>query len=334
MSIGSGMSSSFGWSKETVAYGTRVAPAKFIRHRSCSLLPMYNRVQGEGITAAGLGLRGDHLVQTHSASTASVEFDVATLNMVQLMENLMGTTTGSVQQAATAAYLHTFTLADNYATTSKSLTLQTNVALRTGTDKAKEITGAKATSATFSTGVGELLTASMEFDGQGYSTAQSLAAPSYVSGLPFHFGQAALKLGTYASESAVSGVRAFSATINRNMDTEAFTFGAPTAKLQPVSNAPVEISGSIEADYLATADFEDRFTGLTLPSLVFECVSTTVIASTYYPTFRITVPGVHISGPGVTNEGRDVPRQSWDWNWVYDGTNLPTIQIMSTETSV
>lgn len=333
MSIGSGLSGSFGWSKETVAYGTRVAPAKFIRHRTCEFTRVQNRVQGEGIQSGALGLRGDQLMEVTTAATATVEFDVTTLGIVQLIENLMGGAS-SAQQGGSAAYLHTFTLANNYATTSKSLTLQQNVALRTGTDKAKEITGAKCTSATFSVGVNELLTASMEFDGYGYDTGQSLASPSYVSGLPFHFGQANLKLGTYASESAVTGIRAFSCTIARPMEVEAFTFNSSGKKIQPILNAPTEITGTVEADYLATADFEDRFTGMTLPSLVFECVTTTVIASTYYPTFRITLPGIEISGPGQNNNGYDVPRTAWDYTWKYDGTNLPSIQIMSSETTV
>lgn len=333
MSIGSGLSGSFGWAEQGSAYGTRAAPSKFIRHRSCDFQPVFNRVQGEGIQSGALGPRSDQLVQTHQAATASVEFDVVTLNMVQLIEQLMGGSS-SAQQGGSAAYLHTFSLQDPTTAVKLGLTLQTNVALRAGTDKAKEIIGARPTSATFSVGVGELLTCQMEFDGQKYDTSQSLASPSYVSGLPFHFGHANLKLGTYNSESAVTGVRAFSCTINRPQDTEGFIFNNSGLKQAPVLNGLTEISGTVEADYIATADFEDRFTGQTYPSLVFECVTTTAIASTYYPTFRITLPGVHFSGPGQNNDGYDVPRNQWSYNWVYDGTNLPKIEVQSSETSV
>lgn len=328
MAIGSGLSGSFGWSKEST-YGTRVAPAKFIRHRKCELLPEFNRVQGEGIHSGALGPRSDRLVETHKQATASVEFDVTTLNMVQLWENLMGTTTSSTQQSSTAAYSHVFTLADNV---DKAMTLQTNVALRGGTNKAKEVTGAKATSATFSCGVGEMLTCAMEFDGQSYSTAQTLASPSYVSGIPYHFGQGVVKMGTFSSEAQISGVRAMSLTVNRGMDTEAFQFGA-TIKQQPVLNALTEISGTIEADYLSTANFEDVFTGLTFPSLVWVFTGA-VIESSQYNVLNITIPSVTIEGPGVSSDGYDVPRTTWDWRWVYDGTNLPTISQKSTETSV
>jgi len=332
MSIGSGIGSSFGYKVEST-WGTRAAPDKFIRHRSASLVPMFNRVQGEGIQSGALGLRGDHLVQTHQGATASVEFDVVTLNMLSLIKVLMGGGS-SAQQGGTAAYLHTFTLAD---TLTDSLTMQVNVPLRGGTDKAKEVTGAKPTSATFSCGVGEILTSSMEFDCEYWDDSQSLASPSYVSGVPYHFGEAALKLGTYSSESAVTGVRAFSCTIERPHDTEAYRFGS-TTKQEQILNAPTSITGSIEADYIATADFEERMTDMTLPSLVFECVGTVAtgkpaIATTYFPTFRITLPGVHITG-NQTTEGYDVPRTSWDYEWKYDGTNLPNIQIMSSETSI
>ena len=260
MSIGSGLGSSFGYKVEST-WGTRAAPDKFIRVRKAELVPMFNRVQGEGIQSGALSLRGDHLVQTHQGGTASVEFDVVTLNMLSLVKVLMGGGS-SAQQGGTAAYLHTFTLAD---TLTDSLTMQTNVPLRGGTDKAKEVTGAKPTSATFSVGVGEILTASMEFDCEYWDDSQSLASVSYVSGIPYHFGEAALKLGTYSSESAVTGVRAFSCTIERPHDTEAYRFGS-TTKQEQILNGPTNISGQIEADYIATADFEDRFTGMTLPA--------------------------------------------------------------------
>ena len=333
MSIGSGLSGSFGWGEQGSAYGTRQAPAKFIRHRSCDFQPVYNRVQGEGIQSGALGPRSDQLVQTHQGATASVEFDVTSLNMVQLVEQLMGGSS-SAQQGGSAAYLHTFSLQDPTTAVKLGLTLQTNVAIRGGTDKAKEIVGARPTSATFSVGVGELLTCQMEFDGRSYDDSQSLASVSYVSGVPFHFGQANLKLGTYSSESAVTGIRAFSCTINRPMDTEAFTFNASGLKSAPVLNGLTEITGTIEADYDATATFEERMTDMTFSSLVFECVSTTVIASTYYPTFRIILPGVHIEGPGQNNDGYDVPRNQWNYSWKYDGSNLPSIVIISSETSV
>jgi hypothetical protein len=161
-----------------------------------------------------------------------------------------------------------------------------------------------------------------------------LAAASYVSGVPFHFGQANLKLGTFGAEAAVTGVRSFSATINRPMDDSAFTFNASGLKQQPVLNGPTEITGTIEADYLSTSDFEDRYTGLTLPSLVFECVSTVAISGANYPTFRLTIPGVAIEGPAQNVDGYDVPRNQWNFTWKYDGTNLPTIYVVTSESSL
>jgi hypothetical protein len=317
MSVGSGISGSFGWSKESVAYGTRVAPAKFIRAKSVNFDYAPNRVQGEGIQSGALGLRGDHLVETHKQSSATVQFDVTTLGTLQLWENLMG----PVSTSGAGPYTHVFTLADTYAATNRSLTLQQNVALRTGTDKAKEITGAKATSATISCGIGELLSCEMQFDGSGYSTAQTLASPSYVSGLPWHFGEAVVNLGTFGAEAQVNGVRAFQVNINRPYDTEAFAFGS-TTKQQPILNGPTEITGSLEMDYLATADAEDRFTGMTLPSM-------TIVVTKSTSVFTITVPGVHFEGPAQNNEGYDVPRNTWNWTWKYDGTNLPKITLVS-----
>src|SRR5574337_137992 len=131
MAVGSGISGSFGWSKETV-FGTRVAPAKFIRHNQADFQREQNRINGTGIQAGALGLRGDHYVETHQWASAQVDFDVTTLNMLQLWENLMGSS--SISLISGSAYGATFTLGDNYG---KSLTMQANVPLRAvGTSKA------------------------------------------------------------------------------------------------------------------------------------------------------------------------------------------------------
>lgn len=332
---GSGLWDSFGWSKQTADYATRVAPAKFTPFNSADFQLVPNRVQGEGIRSGALGARSDQLVQTHQAATAAVNFDVLTLGQVQLWEALMGGSSSGVITGS--AYGHTFNLQDPSTAVARGLTLQRNVQLRgTSTDKAKEITGARATSATISVGIGEKVTCDMEFDGRKYDTTQTYASPSYVTGVPFHHRQANLKLGTYASEAAVSAgvVRAFSCTISRPMDVEDYTFNNSGFKSAPVLNGLTEITGTVEANYTATADFEDRFTGMTFPSMVFEVVGDTLISGSSYPTFRITIPGVHFDGPSQNNDGYDTPKNAWTWRWVYDGTNLPSIYVISTETSV
>ena len=75
MAIGSGMGSSFGFSAETT-YGTRVAPAKFVKHRSAAINRVPNRVQGEGIITGSFGPNLDHYVETYHAATGTVAIDV------------------------------------------------------------------------------------------------------------------------------------------------------------------------------------------------------------------------------------------------------------------
>lgn len=330
MPYGSGLSSSFGVSKEST-YGTRVAPAKFIRVRNADFQREQNRAQGQGITAGAPLARGDHYVETHDWASATVDLDVQNVGMGVLLENLMGTTATVAQQAATIAYLQTHTLGDNYG---KSLTMQANVPLRTGTAKAKEINGAKISQATFACGVGEFLTASLTFDGRAYDTSQTLAAPSYVTTNPFHFKYMNFKLGTYASEAAVNGIRSVQVQITRPMDADDFTYNNSGKKVEPVQNGDVEFAITVESDYLATSDFEDRFTGLTSTSMVWEFVGPTAIASTYYPTFRITLPQVWVDGPAMNVAGTDVARTQYTLRGTYDGTNMPKIEYMSTDTAV
>jgi hypothetical protein len=100
-----------------------------------------------------------------------------------------------------------------------------------------------------------------------------------------------------------------------------------------VLNGPANISVDITADWLAKATFQDLAHGTTPTSLVWEFVGP-LIASTYYETFRVTLPSVYfepgtqgVGGPGeLTN--------AWKAVWRYDGTNLPKIETISTDTAL
>ncbi len=329
MAIGSGIGSQFGFSAESV-YGTYVAPTKFVRGTSYSIDPKPERVQGEGIQAGVLGMLSSHFVETTKGVEASIEAEVQTSGFGLLLQAITGGTSTSAAQAATAAYLQTHTLGDDYG---KSLTAQIGRPTRAGTAVPATIKGAKVTQAEFSCAVNEILKLALTLDGQSYDNTTALAVASYATAVPFHGAQMTLKLGAYGSEAAVSGVRSVSSSWSRPHDTADYTADATGLKAEPVLNAATEITGTISADWLAKATFEDVALANSSTSLVWQFEGAT-IATTYKQMFRMTLPVVHLEPAAQGVGGRSELTTDWTYTWKYDGTNLPKIEYQTVDTAL
>lgn len=325
MAIGSGLGAQLGISAES-SYGTFVAPAKFIEFTKESLVLKKTTAQSAGIAAGRLLALSSRRVLTRQEVSGSVDLEVTNKGMGLLLQALMGTTVTPVQQAASAAYLQTHTLAD---TAGKSLTIQKGVPLTTGSVTDKTFLGCKVTSAEFACEVGGMLTSSYEFDGKTCDEAQTLATASYPSMSVFHFGQMAVKTGTFGGETARDGVRKVSVKVERPQAVERFYAGQAGLKKEPISNDQVKITGSLETDYIDTV-LDDLHTSDGATSLVWEFTGP-LIASTYFETFRITLPAVRFDeGPPVV-DGFDVIKPTFNFTGLYDGTNQPKIEYMSTD---
>ncbi|MFF4752653.1 phage tail tube protein [Streptomyces sp. NPDC002514] len=328
MAIGSGLGAQLGISAETT-YGTYVAPARFLEFTKESLVLKKTTAQSAGIAAGRLLALSSRRVVTRREVSGSVDLEVVNKGMGLLVQALMGTTVTPVQQATTAAYLQTHTLAS---TAGKSLTLQLGVPLTTGAVTNKTFLGCKVTSGEFSCEVGGILTGTFEVDGKDCDETQTLTAASYSNMSPFHFGQMALKTGTFGTETALDGIRKVSVKIERPQDVERFYANQSALKKEPVENDQVKITGSLETDYVATT-LDDLHTSDGATSLVWEFVGAN-IASTYFETFRITLPAVKLDEGPPTVDGFGVIKPTFSFTGLYDGANQPKIEIISTDTTV
>ncbi len=329
MPIGSGLQASVAYRAETGSYGTYIAPNSFLRARSAPVIREGNRVAGEGIAAGAHFPLTSHYVETVTGASASITFDVQSKGMGTLLLPLFGAST-TAQQGGTTAYLHTLTVSDPVG---KYLTVQSGVPYRGGTVLPHTLTGGKVTKLDLSCTVDGIAQGSVEIDGKAFTTTQSLAAPSYTSTNVFHGGQLNVKAGAWASETSVSGVRGFSLSVSRALDTEDYTAGQTGTKAEPVLNGYTEITGSITADWLSKATFQDLAHGVTATSLVFELVGP-IISSTYAETFRFKIPGVQFELATQGWDGPDVLTNDWPFTVRYDGTNVPTLEIISAETTI
>ena len=332
MAIGSGIGASFGMVDEST-YGTYVAPTRWLAGTSFMIQPQIVTTPVEGI-AAGRFADPDEVV-TGRNGIGQWTGQVPTTKWGLMMKHLFGTTATPTQQAATAAYLQTLPFVDTFG---KSFTAQVGVPLTTGTVVPYTGTGGKITACEFSSEVNSPLTATVDFAFQNVVDSQSLAAPSYVASSVLNgngstIAALTVKQGTYASEAAVSGIRSASVKIERPVDVE--RPGIPGAYPEPIMNDKVKVSGTLSPDFLAKADFADRFLAHTSPpSLVLQWTGA-LIASTYHHQLTITMPKVYYREaiPGV--DGPDIIKGSVAFDAFYDATNGLVIgTLMSTDTTV
>jgi hypothetical protein len=331
MAYGSGLGASVGFVAEST-WATYVAPTRHVPAKSFNVKKVQNTAPVSGVAAGRIG-EPDEVVTT-TAATGQMTADVLRKDFGLLIAHLFGSTATPVQQAATAAYLQTHTWGDNYG---RSLTLQGGFPNAAGTVVPKTATGCKITQAQFSCSKDTTLEAVFDFDAKTYTEAQSLASVSYTANniTPFHFGEMAVRLGTFNSEASVQGVRSVNLTIARPMDVDRFYGGNGGAKSEQISNGMLEVSGTLEVDHVTVADFNDRFINHTSTSMVLEWVGTTAIASTYFPTISFTMPKVYFGGGLDEVSGPDVIKGSIPFKAFLDLTNgLVIAKYMSTDTAV
>ena len=328
MAIGSGLGAQIGIAAEST-YGTFVAPTIFPEFTKESLVLKKTTATSSGIAAGRLLALSSRRVLTQKEVSGGIDLEVPNKGFGLILQALMGTTVTPVQQAATTAYLQTHTLADNFG---KSLSIQKGVPLTTGTVTDKSFVGCKVISAEFSCEVGGMLTCSLEIDGKDCSESETLAVASYSNMSPFHFGQMALKTGTYASEASLDGVRKVSVKIERPAATDRFYANSSSLKKEPILNDLTKITGSLEMDYVATT-VDDLHTSDGATALVWEFIGP-IIASTYAETFRIKLPAIKIDDAPPTVEGFDVIKPKFGFTALYDGTNAVAIEYMSTDVTL
>ncbi|MER5209392.1 phage tail tube protein [Streptomyces sp. NPDC002838] len=328
MAIGSGLGAQLGIAAES-SYGTFVAPSKFIEFTKESLALKKTTAQSAGIAAGRLLALSSRRVLTRKEVQGSIDMEVTNKAMGLLLQALMGTTVTPVQQGATAAYLQTHTLAS---VAGKSLTIQKGVPLTSGTVTDKTFLGCKVTSGEFACGMGEMLTSTFEFDGKDCDETQTLAAASYSNMSPFHFGQMALKVGGFGAETALDGIRKVSVKFERPQDVERFYANQSALKKEPIENDQVKITGSLETDYTHTT-LDDLHTSDGATSFVWEFIGPE-IASPHNEVFRVTLPAIKLDeGPPVV-DGFGVVKPTFNFVGLFDGTNQPRIEYISTDVTL
>lgn len=335
MSIGTGLGGSLGVAEEAT-YGTYVAPTRWYEFDKEDLKKVKATFQGGGIAAGRFNELASRRVLTTVAGAGSMDVEVSNTKYGLLLQHILGSSATPVQDGATASYTQTHDFGDNLG---KYMTVQKGVPSTDGTVNPYTFLGGKVTACTWTCSLQSTLMSTIEWDFKDVTEAQSLAAPSYsASGLaPFHGGQMDVKLGSFGSETSISGVTGIEVKIERPMATERYyasSSGSPAKKSEPLTNDYVKITGSITQDLTDKTEIADLFASDASTSLVITWKGP-LIASTFYQTFEITVPAIFVDSDTPSIGGRDVVNGQYAFTGQSDGTNpLISVVYRSTDDAV
>lgn len=263
MAIGSGLSGQLGIKAETT-WGTPVTVDKFYEFNSASLSWEPTWVEGQGLRAGATYKRDTRTQQTRFGVTGDVAMEYVTKGgMGLLWKHALGS--GITAPAAIAL---TTAFSQSHFPLSKQgfgLTIQVGKPQPDGTVKPHTFEGCKITSWEFSVSDGDKASITFTFDGQDELTATALAAATYPTGLEtFTFKDAnSFTLGgtvaitgnafTWTGGTAPSAiVRSFTIRGETPMSTERYGLGNSGAKSEQIENDIPTITGTLEAEYIAS----------------------------------------------------------------------------------
>lgn len=340
--IPSGLGGTLGFAQETT-YNTFVSPTDFIYFKKEAFEFKKTVVTSEAIMGGRTQL-GSRRVVPAVAVDGSIELEVQERGMGLLFKNMLGSSVSSPTLLSGSAYQQVHALGNSIS----PMTFQVGRPDITGTLNSFSYTGCKCTDWTLGVAAGQIATLTLSLDGAGQSTSQTYAAPSYTnSGSPMHFAQGGLYLGgtttttsgtatrTGGTQLAGAGstfagaVKSINIKATNPMNTDRRTLGT-TAKLNPLANAFVAITGDVEIEFSDLTTLYNVFAAAPETSTAIEFSLTgSLISGSNYATVDVLLPKVYLDTDQTMVEGPDILTQKVAFTALYDGTNTP-VQITYT----
>lgn len=327
--VGSGLGASVGVAPEAV-FGTFAPPTRWVEFESENLKWVPKIVQGKAITGT-LTPQKAQRVMTSSKIAGDLKTYAFANGLGLFLEQIMGNS-AIVQNGTTAAYTQTHTIGD---VTGKSLSVQVNRPDTGKGDHPYSYSGIKITDAQFECGVDEIVAATFTAVGKELSVAQALVAPALIANNQvFNFAQGTVLAGNIGSEVEVLSVMKAGVSFKRPLDEGRYPLGGQGLMQEPIQNNFLDITGTLDTEFINVTDWENAFNQQVPLSLILEFVGP-VIATGYNSTLKIAVPNIYFSGDGPDVAGPDILKPAYKFAAVDDGVNgLATITYISTDTTI
>ena len=330
MAIGTGLGGSISVGVETVyAATTGVSLSRTIEVRSAKLDERVHTVQGWGLAGGRSVELGSRRNTEWKDAGGDVEMEFLSTGMALLLANALGSsatlaaiTTGNTAYAATFAY--------GVPDGQNFFSLQTLEPDTSGTLHPYTYHGCKIPKAEFTVDRTNLLMVTYTVDAQHVETATAAVTPSFTTsntaldGVALS-GTGSFKVGTLGSEAAVDGVRKFTATIERELDTERIYLGdSATSKHEPLTKNWTKISCSMDVDLTSTnkSVLWDIYDSQTPLSVIADFVGAAIGASGHNSELKLSLPNCYLDTNGTPQlDGPDIVRATLNFTALIDTAN-------------
>lgn len=310
-------------------YGTPVTVTRFFEYESENIAETYGRTEGDPLRVGSGFVRNDRFTPYIGGAAGTIQMTVMTKGFGFWLKHMMGgvATTGP---AETTVYTHTGTEAS---LVGDSFTCQVNRPFNpSGTNQAFTYSGGKIAKWTLSNSVEGNLLLDLDCDFQTWDTAVALATASYPTSMePFSW------VGGYVTIGGSNyDVTEFSLEVDNGLDVDRRQIRANALKKEPTSSRR---SGtfSITADFDSLAQ-RNRAASTTragaLAAVTGVWRGPTLLGSTIYPEFSVSIPAARFDEWSGATEGTDAISQELSGVVRYDGSASPvTVTYKSADTT-
>lgn len=310
-------------------YGTAVTVTRFFEYESENIQETYGRTEGDPLRVGSSFLREDRFTPYFAGAAGTIQMAVLTKGFGYWLEHMMGTV-GTTGPAETDAYTHT---GSEGSLVGDSFTCQVNRPFHpSGTNQAFTYSGGKISKWTLSNSVEGNLLLDLDVDFQKVATDVALATASYPSGMePLSW------VGGYVTIGGSNyDVTEFSLEVDNGLNVDRRQIRANPLKKEPTA-------GRRSGAFSLSADFDsltnrnraaaDTQAGA-LATLTGVWRGPTLLGTTIYPEFSVSVEAARFDEWSGATEGADAITQSLSGVVRYDGSTSPVeVTYVSADTT-
>lgn len=330
---GSGLSGSVGIGAET-GYGTFAAPTRWYPWESEKFSVERKFSEAKAIVGGSLVKQAAQTVLLTQMVKGSLKMPVTTSGLGLLLKAIMGSVTGPTQQGTTAAYQSVFTVGP---TVGESLSVQIGRPQTNGTITPYSYLGCKPESMELSIESGNVAELSVDFLGQTMNETEALTVPTYAATNPIVFsfqGSTLSASPTIGSETAMANIRKATLSFKRKLDDTRFYLGGNGLLAEPIEDDFIGISGTLEADFTDTTDWDTWVNGAEQISLILN-LQGQVIATGYNFGLKLAVPVAQVEGGDPEMSGPKIVNREVKFEGLNDNVHQPlTLTYTSTDVSL
>jgi hypothetical protein len=315
--------------KSEVTYGLPVVVDRAFEFNSEGIEDAFGRTEGDPLRVGTYVKRSDRFTPYYSGASGSIQMDVMTKGMGWWLAHMLGSVATSGPTEA-SVYTHTATMGELFG---KSFTCQIARPLHpSGTVQPFTFEGGKVTEWTLSNSVEDNLVLDLNCDFQQVTTATALATAAY----PASMENLTWAGGTVTVGGTQVDVTEFSLTVSNGLNTDRRFISGTTDKKEPTGGRR-EVSFSLSADFDSLVQ-RNRAAATTragaLGAIVATWVGPTLLGTSIYPTFQVSIPAGRFDAWSAANEGPEGITQSLSGVGAYDGSSSPVSVVYKSADAV